>query len=206
MIKIIKGTYGRRDGPKIVPVTSASPAFELDPKKEDRLVNLGVAKYVTAPEAEDAAAVQKPAAGKTGVGGNGDDYSLDMKLAELKDIAAKKYGVDAEDLRKAQSKAKVIELIEATKAKDQNPPAPTRIIDLIEATKATDLNPPALPTNQPPAPTNDPNGATPFTEGGKVAGAGRDEKEGGASDEEGTDAGGDEVVPEPPKLKPTDPA
>lgn len=47
MIKIINGTYGRRVGNRIVPTTSLDSAFELDPDKEERLVNRGVAKYVT---------------------------------------------------------------------------------------------------------------------------------------------------------------
>lgn len=46
MIKIINGTYGRRVGNRIIPMTSSDDAFELDPDKEERLVNRGVAKYV----------------------------------------------------------------------------------------------------------------------------------------------------------------
>lgn len=44
MIKIIKGFYGAKM------LDSKSAPFSLDKKEEERLVNLGVAQYVSAPE------------------------------------------------------------------------------------------------------------------------------------------------------------
>ena len=46
MIKVIKGTYGRKR------LTAQSEPFELSKEEEERLVKLGVAKYVDAPKNE----------------------------------------------------------------------------------------------------------------------------------------------------------
>lgn len=55
MIKIIKGFYGAKM------LDSKSAPFSLDKKEEERLVKLGVAQYVSAPEkgAEAVDAVQE---------------------------------------------------------------------------------------------------------------------------------------------------
>lgn len=111
MIKIIKGTYGRRDGKNIVPVY-AGETVELTPEQEARLVKLGVAEVVkTAPAGTDD---NTPEQG----GGEVDEqpealpeYNDKMKLVELKEIA-EKYGVDASAMT---SKKEVIEAIEAAK-------------------------------------------------------------------------------------------
>lgn len=67
MIKIIKGTYG------VERLTSKSGPFSLSAEQEKRLVDLGVAKYVTTPEAPEAqeqaeapAKAEKKTADKTG--------------------------------------------------------------------------------------------------------------------------------------------
>jgi hypothetical protein len=112
MIKIIKGTYGHREGKRIIPKTPADGPFQATPEQEQRLVKLGVAVYVDAP----AAAPKAPEG--TDAGGKDVDelpaYNIDMKLDELKEIA-KAYGVDASDARK---KADVIAMIEAAKAEE----------------------------------------------------------------------------------------
>ncbi|WP_302346504.1 hypothetical protein [uncultured Alistipes sp.] len=106
MVKIIKGSYGHKKGSTIVPVY-AGETVELTEEQEARLVNLGVAEYVGKP-------AQKQ--NSQNEGGTGDkipgelpEYNEGMKLAELKEIAAK-YGVDASE---AKSKKEVIALIEA---------------------------------------------------------------------------------------------
>ena len=48
MIKIINGVFGYREGKSIIPKTSKDAPFECDKATEKRLVDLGVAKYVTA--------------------------------------------------------------------------------------------------------------------------------------------------------------
>ena len=62
MIKIIKGTYSAKR------LTSKSGPFSLSAEEEKRLVDLGVAQYVTAPEApaqdEAPAKAEKKTAGK----------------------------------------------------------------------------------------------------------------------------------------------
>lgn len=97
MIKIINGIYGYKQGNSIIPKTKKDEPFECDAKEEARLVQLGVAKYVEQTETEEGA--DKPL------------YSVDMKLADLKEIAKEK-GATEEDLKPLNSKAKVIELIE----------------------------------------------------------------------------------------------
>lgn len=116
MIKIIKGSYGMRRGASIQAVPAGSDPIELSKEKEERLVRLGVAVYVT--EQDD---------NVENAGGNSDDaqddeivdefpeYNEDMKLSQLKDIA-QVYGVDASSMR---SKKEVIEAIDA--ARDELP-------------------------------------------------------------------------------------
>ena len=116
MIQIIAGTFGYYNGRKVVPITNADGPQKFDPELEARLAKQGVAKYVdeqpvapapaakpeqepeTAPETDDAPAAP--------------EYGEDMKLDELKEVAAA-YGVDASAMRK---KADVIAAIEKAKA------------------------------------------------------------------------------------------
>ena len=106
MIKIISGTYGYVHGGRILPKTSKSEPFELNPTREQELVDAGVAVFVTVPAA---AATLEPFSDVEG--DKLPEYQEDMKLADLKEIAAK-YGIDASSVR---SKAEVIAMIEATK-------------------------------------------------------------------------------------------
>ena len=107
MIKIISGTYGYREGTKVIPKNSDSPPFELTPKREAELVKEGVARYATEKDAQVEA--DSPAHGFA-------EYGLEMTFAELKRIAAESYGIEESELKKAKSKAVVIKLIEEAKA------------------------------------------------------------------------------------------
>ena len=125
MIQIIKGTFGYYNGRKVIPITEADGPQKFDDELEARLVKEGVAKYIgeqgetaeqTAPTPGDDA--DEPASTNT-------EYDEDMKLDELKEVAAR-YGVDASAMRK---KADVIAAIEAAKAEqpddgtdDEEPP------------------------------------------------------------------------------------
>lgn len=116
MIKIVKGVYGKRDGNVITPVTEADGPFCLDADKEKRLVDLGVAVYVT--EQDDV--VEQPGEGSDETQDDEivdefPEYNEEMKLSELKDVA-KVYGIDASSMR---SKKEVIEAIDA--ARDELP-------------------------------------------------------------------------------------
>ena len=116
MIKIIKGSYGMRVKKSIVPVHAGSDPIELSKEKEERLVRLGVAVYVT--EQDDVN--EEPAEGSETTQDDEivdefPEYNEDMKLGDLKDIA-KVYGVDASSMR---SKKEVIEAIDA--ARDELP-------------------------------------------------------------------------------------
>lgn len=111
MVKIIKGSYGHKKGSTIVPIY-VGETVELTEEQEARLVKLGVAEYVGKPAQE----------GSQNEGGEElPEYNENMKLAELKLIAAK-YGVDAS---KAKTKKEVITLIDAAQNKggteDENP-------------------------------------------------------------------------------------
>lgn len=116
MIQIIKGTFGYYNGRKVIPITNADGPQTFDPELEARLVKQGVAEYVQ----QETTTENKP-------GGELPEYSEDMKLDELKEIAAA-YGVDASAMRK---KSDVIKAIEAAKetageqtgdANDEEPP------------------------------------------------------------------------------------
>ena len=131
MIQIIAGTFGYYNGRKVVPITEADGPQKFDPELEARLVKKGIAKYVEAPAVDeepagtdqtDAPAQQEPAGIATAI--ELPEYSEDMKLDELKKIAAA-YGVDASAMRK---KADVIAAIEAAGQEldtvDEEPPQP----------------------------------------------------------------------------------
>lgn len=134
MIQIIAGTFGYYNGRKVVPITNQDGPKQFDPELEARLVKEGVAKYVEDPESTDSAGVPAPqdpdnpdsaAAGDPEDPADAAEYSEDMKLDELKEIAAS-YGVDTSAMRK---KADVIAAIEAAKAEqpddgadDEEPP------------------------------------------------------------------------------------
>ena len=107
MIQMINGTYGYNDNGRLIPKTSKDGPFSLSAEKEKRLVDMGVAKYTDTPHA----------------GGDDEntldcspDYSLDMKLDDLKALARDKYGIDASACR---AKREVIELIEASSDREE---------------------------------------------------------------------------------------
>lgn len=116
MIQIIAGTFGYYNGRKVVPITNADGPQKFDPELEARLVKKGVAKYVDEkPVAPAPAAEPEREPGATSEPDGtpaAPEYDEDMKLDELKDIAAA-YGVDASAMRK---KSDVIAAIEAAKA------------------------------------------------------------------------------------------
>ena len=112
MIKIIKGSYGMRRGSSIHAVPAVSDPIELSKEKEERLVRLGVAVYVS--DADDVAE-QPDEAQDNEVVDEFPEYNEGMKLSELKEIA-EVYGIDASSMR---SKKEVIEAIDA--ARDELP-------------------------------------------------------------------------------------
>lgn len=133
MIQIIKGTFGYYNGRKVIPITEADGPQKFDDELEARLVKEGVAKYIgelgeTAEQPAPAPAPgdddDEPASTNTAAD-EAPEYNEDMKLDELKEVAAR-YGVDASAMRK---KADVIAAIEAAKAEqpddgadDEEPP------------------------------------------------------------------------------------
>jgi hypothetical protein len=129
MIQIIKGTFGYYNGRKVIPITEADGPQKFDDELEARLVKEGVAKYIgelgeTAEQPAPAPGADEPASTNTAAD-EAPEYNEDMKLDELKEVAAR-YGVDASAMRK---KADVIAAIEAAKAEqpddgadDEEPP------------------------------------------------------------------------------------
>lgn len=121
MIQIIKGTFGYYNGRKVIPITEADGPQKFDDELEARLVKEGVAKYI----GELGETAEQPAPAPGDDADEAPEYNEDMKLDELKEVAAR-YGVDASAMRK---KADVIAAIEATKAEqpddgadDEEPP------------------------------------------------------------------------------------
>lgn len=121
MIQIIKGTFGYYNGRKVIPITEADGPQKFDDELEARLVKEGVAKYI----GELGETAEQPAPAPGDDADEPPEYNEDMKLDELKEVAAR-YGVDASAMRK---KADVIAAIEATKAEqpddgadDEEPP------------------------------------------------------------------------------------
>ena len=122
MIQIIAGTFGYYNGRKVVPITNADGPQKFDDELEARLVKEGVAKYIgelgeTAEQPVAPAPAAKPeqepeTAPETDDAPAAPEYDEDMKLDELKEVAAA-YGVDASAMRK---KADVIAAIEKAKA------------------------------------------------------------------------------------------
>lgn len=116
MIEIIAGTFGYYNGRKVIPITKEDGPQQLDPELEARLVKQGVAKYVdeqpVAPTPAEKPGREPEAAPETGDAPADPEYDEDMKLDELKEVAAA-YGVDASVMRK---KADVIAAIEEAKA------------------------------------------------------------------------------------------
>lgn len=116
MIQIIAGTFGYYNGRKVVPITNADGPQKFDPELEARLVKKGVAKYVDEQPEAPAPAVKSEQeledTPETDDATTAPEYDEDMKLDELKEVAAA-YGVDASAMRK---KADVIAAIEEAKA------------------------------------------------------------------------------------------
>lgn len=118
MIQIIAGTFGYYNGRKVIPITNQDGPKQFDPELEARLVKEGVAKYIGEPGETAEQPAPAPGddtdepAGTNTAADEAPEYNEDMKLDELKDIAAA-YGVDASAMRK---KADVIAAIEAAKA------------------------------------------------------------------------------------------
>ena len=116
MIEIIAGTFGYYNGRKVIPITKEDGPQQFDPELEARLVKQGVAKYVdeqpVAPTPAEKLGREPEAAPETGDAPANPEYDEDMKLDELKEVAAA-YGVDASAMRK---KADVIAAIEEAKA------------------------------------------------------------------------------------------
>ena len=112
MIKIIKGSYGMRCGSCVQPISAGSDPIVLSKDKEERLVRLGVAVYVT----EEDDVTEQPGEGSDitqddEIVDEFPEYNGDMKLDKLKEIA-KVYGIDASSMR---SKKDVIEAIDAAR-------------------------------------------------------------------------------------------
>ena len=130
MIQIVQGTYGMVVGRSVEAVRAGDPPITLPPGRERELVEAGIARYVDTPlqgiaqGAPDAGpTVETPKEQATGL----PDYRVGLKFDELKRIA-QLYGVDEDKLRAANSKVKVValidELVEAQPDEDDDPPPP----------------------------------------------------------------------------------
>ena len=127
MIKIVNGVYGHYINGKVVPKDKNAEPFELTPEQEERLVNLGVAKYVggTEPVGEEApsneaAPVEDDAPVEEG-------KSLDdMTVNELRELG-KEYGLTFKvGMKKADMVAAILAASdEAAPVEDDGEDAPS---------------------------------------------------------------------------------
>lgn len=133
MVIIKVGTFGYYDGRRVRPITEADGPQQFDPELEARLVQKGVAEYVCTEAEQEADTVaeepdsqEETEAEETPVDVDDEqaddmpEYSDDMTLSELKEVAAV-YGIDASGMRK---KSDIIAAIDAVKAEidDEEPP------------------------------------------------------------------------------------
>lgn len=123
---MIAGTYGYRDGDRVIPKTSASGPFSLPSGRERELVEAGIARYV------DDFSLPLEAVPQTSDYIDLPGYNVNMKFDEIKSIA-KSYGVDEDRLKAAKSKVAVVALIDELVAsqaedtedsEDDDPPPP----------------------------------------------------------------------------------
>lgn len=109
MVKMIKGTYGMQTGARVVPITPDDPPFSLPPEQEERLVSLGVAEYVDAPEA---------------AGGD----LMGMKMKELQ-AYARENGIN---FRVGETKEELVQHIMSAQAQQNRPEPPVEEPEHIE--------------------------------------------------------------------------
>lgn len=105
LIKIVSGVYGYLDGHTVKPKTPKDAPFELNDKRAAELVADGVAVYVT----EDGKMLIDDETGGVVVG-MVPEYSVDMKAAELRDIAKEHMGLT---FAVGTTKAEMVEQMDA---------------------------------------------------------------------------------------------
>lgn len=121
MIRIIKGVFGYNDGKTIIPKTVKDEPFSCDKAIEKRLVETGVAEYVTEEEAKAETIETEDEVVKA-------LYTDATSFNELKEIA-KQQGATEEDLKPIKSKAQVKELIDKLLADKAEPTDETETED-----------------------------------------------------------------------------
>ena len=108
LVKIVNGTYGFKQGSRVIPKTAADAPFALEDTAAERLVRLKVAEYADETievEAETDGSDRRP-------------YDADMKIGVLKAIAIEDYGLDPEDIDKMRSRKDVVAAIDAKLAEE----------------------------------------------------------------------------------------
>ena len=106
IIKIVAGTYGHREGGRIVPKTAASGEFEVSDRQAKRLIALKIAEAVT-PEVINPV-VPPAGAGNTGGSGEEEGYQQ-MTVKQLKQLCEER-GLE---LDKRAKKTDIIALLVA---------------------------------------------------------------------------------------------
>lgn len=106
LVKIIKGTYGHWDGKTVVAKNADSEPFDLDEKKAQRIIGLGVAQYV---QEKTTTAMKEQSAEEESEIIEPDVSELEkLTVMELKKIAGE-YGIAYE---KTSKKAELIQAIQ----------------------------------------------------------------------------------------------
>lgn len=118
-IKIIAGVFGHRNGKRVEAVRAGDPPIEVEDELAKRLIAQGVAEAVEAEKAEPTQAVEDEDEGE-----EFPEYSEKMSRAKLEEIA-KEVGIDDEEIKGAETKADLIELLDDAKADFEADAAPT---------------------------------------------------------------------------------
>lgn len=118
-IKIIAGVFGHRNGKRVEAVRAGDPAIEVEDELAKRLIAQGVAEAVEAEKAEPTQAVEDEDEGE-----EFPEFSDKMSRAKLEEIA-KEVGIEDEEIKGAETKADLIELLDDAKAAFEADAAPT---------------------------------------------------------------------------------
>lgn len=109
-IKIIAGVFGHRNGSRVEAVRAGDPPIDVEDELAKRLIAQGVAEVVEAKPVEQVEVIDEEDEGD-----EFPEYSEKMTRAKLEQIA-KEVGIDESEIKAAETKAALIELIDEAKA------------------------------------------------------------------------------------------
>lgn len=119
-IKIIAGVFGHRNGSRVEAVKAGDPPIEVEEALANRLISQGVAEAVEVKPVEQPQVVDDEETAD-----EFPEYSEKMTRAKLENVA-REVGIDEDEIKGAETKADLIELLDEAKADyDAGGDAPT---------------------------------------------------------------------------------